>query len=92
MYELVAYAQNRQFFEIHEQDIHRWVEGAGVPGVVGFDSRIRLRPKRDWGVDATMCWLETTNGVEQAEREYQAFYRSLLKGFPKLVDWDAKAE
>lgn len=89
LYEMIAHTENRQFFEAHEHDIYRWVEDAGVRGVVVFASRIRLRPNRQWGVDATMCWLRTTVGDAQAEQEYAAFYSAFLKGFPDLVDRDA---
>lgn len=86
LFEMVAAARNRQFFEEHEQDIYRWVDGSGVRGVLVLDSRVRLRPDRQWGVDGTVCWLPTTQGDEQAGREYAAFYEGFLKGFPKLVD------
>ena len=86
LHEMIADTRNRQFFAAHEKDIKRWVEGAEVRAVVVFDSRIRLRPSREWCVDATMCWLETTGEDQEADREFQAFYSKFLGGFPKLID------
>jgi hypothetical protein len=90
MHVMILGAQGRQFFDRHHEDIYRWIAGKGVLAVAAFNSRIRLRPDGDWGLDGMTTWLSTTGGDEQAERDYRKLYDGFWKGIPNVKDLEAE--
>ncbi len=83
----IGQAKNRQLFEQHEQNIHRWVANTGVQALLVFEFTFRVSPDSgSWIHDGMMCWFPTTNGEEPEESELVAFQRSFLKGMPNLND------
>ena len=73
----------KQFFDEYHERIRPWVAGHGVLGVMVFDSVVRMRPDREYGLDGISAWLKTARTV-QDERLFDAFIDRLCKGIPNL--------
>ncbi len=82
----IAQAKNDQFFDEHHETIYRLVAGSNVRAVLVFEFTLRLRPDGKWGHDGMMCWLSTTLGDEQADREFRQLQRGFLRGMPILEE------
>jgi hypothetical protein len=77
----------RQTFDEHADDIRKWVKGSGVLGVVVFQYTKRLRhPSREWGLDGSSTWLQTTANAAVAHKLYKDFYAAFVSGMPNLLD------
>jgi hypothetical protein len=84
---LTGMAKNRQLFERHEQNIHKWVANAGVRALLVFEFTYRVSPgSNSWIHEGMMCWFPTTENNESAASELSAFQRQFLKGIPNLND------
>jgi len=92
MYVTISVLQATQLFDRFHEEIYRWVRDQGVVAVLVFDFRIRLRADNQWGLDGMSTWLETTQDDEEAQRDYNLFYRRFLAGVPNLTHLDEDAE
>ncbi len=87
LYLMTFMARSHQFFDEHHSNIERWVRDTGVRAVLTLDYSFRVRPDGTWGHEGLSNWLQTTFDDAQAEREFKAFNRGFLKGFPVLIDY-----
>jgi hypothetical protein len=86
MYVTISVLQTWQLFDKYHEEICRWVRDQGVLAVLVFDFRVRLRPDNQWGLDGMSAWLETTQDDEEAQRDYNLFYKRFLVGVPNLTN------
>jgi hypothetical protein len=83
MYPRVSGLLGQQFFAKNMKDIAPLVVHKRVIAIVAFNSRIRLRPNNQWGLDVTMTWAETPCREQDVE-DFDAFHAAFLGQMPNV--------
>ncbi len=86
LFPIIALANSNKFFESQCKSIELLTRNTGTRGVMVLDYLVAVQSDGTWGHEGMMTWMPTVFDDACAKHEFDLFYESFLRGFPKLID------